>query len=81
MTFDEWLQIGVDNKWCGAAVCSTHDGVPMSDQEDAEFMEGDDPCVHILRLYEDEDVADAVNRNFTAYKWRFPRVNGESQEA
>lgn len=70
MNFDEWLQIGIDNKWCGTAVCSTHDGIPMSDQEDAEFMEGDDPCVHVLRLYEDEDVADAINSQFTPYKWR-----------
>lgn len=75
LTFDEWIQIGVDNKWCGAPVCSTHDGTPISEAEEAEWEEGADPCHHIVRLYESEDVADAVNAHFTPYKWRSPLVS------
>ena len=74
VTFDEWLQIGVDNKWCGAAVCSTHDGIPMSEAEEAEWDEGLDPCHHVLRLYDCEELADAVNAHFSPYKWRHPDV-------
>ena len=53
MEFGEWLQIGRDNDWVSKAVCNTHDGAPMSEAEWAEFEEGD-PCIHILRLYEDK---------------------------
>jgi hypothetical protein len=74
MTFDEWLQIGVDNKWCGPAVCATHDGIPMSEAEEEEWEQGSDPCQHIVRLYEDETVAEAINAQFSAYQWRFPKV-------
>jgi hypothetical protein len=53
MEFSEWLQIGRDNDWVSESVCNTHDGVPMSEAEWDEFEEGD-PCIHILRLYEDK---------------------------
>ena len=72
MTFDEWLQIGLDNRWCGPPVCSTHDGIPSSAEEDAEF-EGGDPCIHIVRMYEDEAVAKAVEANHAPSLWRKPR--------
>jgi hypothetical protein len=70
MIFDEWLQIGVDNKWCGPAVCSSHDGIPMSEGEEAEWEDGSDPCHHIVRLYESEEMAEDVNRDFQPYRWR-----------
>lgn len=53
MEFSDWLKIGRDNDWVSEAVCNTHDGVPMSEAEWEEFEEGD-PCIHILRLYEDK---------------------------
>lgn len=74
MTFDQWLQTGIDNKWIGPPVCSTHDGIPMSEQEENEWEQGNDPCHHILRLYEDENTADQINHNFTPYKWRQPQT-------
>ena len=69
MTFDEWLQIGLDNKWCGPSVCSTHDGIPMSGEEEDEMYEGD-PCIHIIRLYEDEETKKAVEENHSPSIWR-----------
>ncbi len=74
MTFDEWIQIGVDNKWCGAPVCSSHDGIPMSEAEEQMWEEGSDPCHHVVRLYESEEVADEINQTFSAYSWRSPSV-------
>jgi len=53
-SFDTWLQIGYSKNWVGPPVCSTHDGVPMSLDEDNEFNEGSDPCIHIMRLYESQ---------------------------
>ena len=68
-TFDEWLQEGISLGFCGPAVCSTHDGVPTSADEDEEFETGD-PCIHVLRLYEDETVKQAVEENHAPSVWR-----------
>lgn len=53
--FETWLQTGIENGWCGPAVCYTHDGLPTSASEDCEFEEGEDPCMHVIRLYDDEE--------------------------
>jgi hypothetical protein len=71
MTFNEWLKIGMDNKWCGPAVCETHDGLPISEAELDEFEESD-PCIHIIRLYEDADHAKAIEEFHTPSLWRNP---------
>lgn len=68
-TFDEWLQNGITNGWVGPTVCYTHDGLPTSEEEDAEFEESD-PCIHILRLYEDPTVKTAVEENHAPSVWR-----------
>lgn len=70
MTFDEWLKLGFDAGFCGPAVCSTHDGVPTSASEDIEFENGDEPCVHVLRLYEDLEVKAAVEESHAPSQWR-----------
>jgi hypothetical protein len=70
MDFDEWLKIGIDNNWCGAPVCETHDGLPMSEEEEMIFIEGNDPCIHILRLYEDENTKMMVEENHSPSQWR-----------
>lgn len=71
MTYDEWIKAGIDNGWCGPAVCYTHDGLPMSDREADEFE--DDICIHIIRLYEDDDTRTAVERDHAPSQWRKPR--------
>jgi hypothetical protein len=69
--FDEWLKIGMDKGWCGPAVCYTHDGLPTTLKEDEELYEGD-PCVHIIRLYEDIDDKKEVEENHSPSQWRKP---------
>ena len=69
MDFDTWLQDGITNGWIGPAVCYTHDGLPTSEAEDSEFEEGD-PCIHILRLYEDPAVKLEVEANHSPSTWR-----------
>lgn len=70
MTFEQWLQAGIDNRWCGPAVCDTHDGTPTSAAEDAEFDDGHDPCLHIVRLYPDAATAAAIEENHPPSVWR-----------
>ena len=70
MTFAEWLSIGTKRGWCGPVVCATHDGVPSSESEEARQIEGEDPCQHIIRVYEDEEMRDAVESYFFPYNWR-----------
>lgn len=69
MEFDEWLEIGTTNGWCGPAVCYTHDGLPTSAAEDDEYEEGD-PCIHILRLYESSGAKLEVEQNHSPSIWR-----------
>lgn len=51
--FDTWLQVGRDNKRISKPVCDTHDGLPMTKEETDSWNNGEDPCVHALRLYQD----------------------------
>ena len=54
MDIYEWIQYGVERKYCSSPVCSTHDGLPMTDEENVQWDDGGDPCVHALRLDEQE---------------------------
>ena len=63
MEFEEWLRIGRRHDWCSPTVCYTHEGLPTSPEEDIEFEDGD-PCIHIIRLYEDTETKHAVENNF-----------------
>lgn len=69
MNFEEWLQFGINQGWCGPTICYTHDGIPTSEAEDNEFEEGD-PCIHILRLYEDYNQKVAIQQNHAPSVWR-----------
>jgi hypothetical protein len=69
MNYEEWVKYGVDNNWCGPAVCYTHDGLPTSLEEDEEFDESD-PCIHIIRLYEDVVKKQEVEDNHSPSNWR-----------
>jgi len=33
MSFDHWLRLGIELGHCGPAVCDTHDGTPMTEEE------------------------------------------------
>ena len=50
-TREEWLRFGYDHGFCGAEICATHDGIPMSVEEE----EDDEPCIWVVRLYPDAE--------------------------
>lgn len=68
--FDHWLQLGMDNGFIGPPVCATHDGTPSSEEEDVSFDEGEDICLHVLRLYTDSGHKEAVEANHSPSVWR-----------
>lgn len=70
MTFDEWIEYGYTMGWAGPPICDTHDGTPMSDAEFGEFESGSDPCIHIIRLYEDAEQKKQVECDHSPSTWR-----------
>lgn len=70
MTFDDWIEQGYAQGWVGPPVCETHDGTPMSEEELLEFQEGGDPCIHILRLYEDKSSKEQIENDHGPSVWR-----------
>lgn len=71
LDFDTWLAVGIEQGWCGAPICESHDGLPMSDEEWATTeLDGEPPCIHILRLYADDETKDAVERAHAPSVWR-----------
>ncbi len=69
MNFDHWLKYGIEQGFCGPPVCSTHDGIPISQEEDAEW-DFSDPCIHVIRPYKDEDHKESVEGNHLPSVWR-----------
>ena len=67
---ESWLQYGWEMGYCGPPVCYVHDGLPMSMDEDEEFCEGSDPCIHIVRMYDDHIHRLAIESNDSPTNWR-----------
>ena len=75
----EWIKFGVQKGWVSPPCCYSHDALPTSLEEDDEFFEGGDPCIHVLRLYDDQEHRQAVEENHSPSVWRkFPYEEGKS---
>lgn len=70
LSFEQWMKIGIDFGWCGPPVCYTHDGLPTTESDDEEWDNGGDPCIHIIRLYEDDEHKKSVEENHSPSQWR-----------
>ena len=70
LSFHDWLEQGYSRGWIGPPICDTHDGTPISSSEFAQFEDGGDPCIHIIRLYEDAETKEAVERDHSPSVWR-----------
>jgi hypothetical protein len=58
MTFADWVSLGVERGWCSVPTCGSHDWLPVSEEEEAEFEEfGEFPCMTVVRLYRPDDDA------------------------
>ena len=67
---EEWFEYGWKKGWCGPPVCYTHDGLPLSEDEMDEWADGADPCIHIVRLYEDHDHRLSIESADAPTNWR-----------
>lgn len=68
--FELWLRQGFDNGFIGPPVCATHDGLPSTEAEDNAEMDGYDPCIHVIRLYDDPAMRADVEANHSPSVWR-----------
>ncbi len=71
--FDSWMRIGISMDFCGPPVCSTHDGIPTSEEEDLEWEYQDvdgEPCHHVIRPYRDTAHKLAIEANHSPSTWR-----------
>lgn len=55
MTYQDWIALGLSSGFCSPPECETHNGVTLTEEEEAEFEAGGDPCVPVLRLFPDGD--------------------------
>jgi hypothetical protein len=52
MDFNEWMRFGYDKGWISDVFCNTHDGGPLTDDEQQEWDDGGDPCMFCVRVNE-----------------------------
>jgi hypothetical protein len=52
ISFNEWLKYGYDQNWISDVFCNTHEGGPMTEEEEQEWNEGGDPCSFQIRVWE-----------------------------
>jgi hypothetical protein len=50
VTVEEWLRLGVEEGHYSAPYCQTHATAPLTDEELDALEEGDDVCIHVVRL-------------------------------
>ena len=53
ISFFEWRDLGLANKWISEAFCDTHDTGYMTDEEEKAWENGEDPCMVVFRVWED----------------------------
>lgn len=51
----EWIAFGVENGYCSLPFCETHDMAPLTPAESEAFEDGWDPCVPMVRLWQEGD--------------------------
>lgn len=49
--FEAWVEQGLNRKWISDLVCQTHESIPCTPEEDAQWDEGHDPCVPVVRVW------------------------------
>ena len=51
VTLAEWIKYGQTRGWVSPVVCATHDGLPATAAEIADWDDGNDPCEHAVRIW------------------------------
>ena len=53
MDYFEWRDLGIANKWISEPFCDTHDSGYMTEEEEQDWESGNDPCMFVFRIWED----------------------------
>jgi hypothetical protein len=53
MDFFEWRDLGIFNNCISEPYCDTHDSGYMTDEEEVAWENGEDPCMSVFRIWED----------------------------
>jgi hypothetical protein len=62
MDYFEWRDLGIANKWISEPFCDTHDTGYMTEEEEQAWENGEDPCMVVFRVWEDNiDLGDQLN--------------------
>jgi hypothetical protein len=69
-SYYNWIKLGIKKGWCGPPICITHDGIPTTPEQDAELDGGHDPCINMIRIYEDNIEQLLVEDNHQESVWR-----------
>jgi hypothetical protein len=75
--FSRWLEIGIRRGFVSPPVCQTHDGTPISYEEETEWDDGGDPCIHIMRLYDCVETKREIEEHSVIAVWRNPYPEDE----
>lgn len=75
-----WLRYGWEKGWAGPPICYTHDGLPMSNDELEDWDNGEDICISIIRLYDDQKHRLAVENIDSATNWRASNMGWERND-
>lgn len=51
--YETWIAIGVGHGWVSKPTCSTHEVMPHTPEEEADWDEGLDPCIPVVRIWTD----------------------------
>jgi hypothetical protein len=53
MDYFDWRDLGISNGWISEPFCDTHDAKFLTDEEEQAWENGEDPCMMVFRIYED----------------------------
>ena len=60
MNLLEWLRYGIEHGFCSDVVCATHDGLPLTQEEEDQWEDGIDACVFGVRVNEGDSHAELL---------------------
>jgi hypothetical protein len=53
MDYFDWRDLGISKGWISEPFCDTHDAGYMTEEEEKEWEEGNDPCMFVFRIWEE----------------------------
>ncbi len=53
INYFEWRDLGISKGWISEPFCDTHDAGFMTEEEEQAWEKGEDPCMFVFRIYEE----------------------------